>query len=76
MEDVQQFVESFEGNGLTYNVANGIQDMNSKLVSAFVNGHRVEVAPAGAMDASTLVTLVNPGYVIDGDDTVVIVYQG
>jgi len=72
MEDVQVYVESFEGNGLEYALANNVQDWNANLVTAFVNGHKVEVASTSA----TGTLLVDPGYVIDGDDTVVFTYQG
>ena len=72
MEDVQMYVESFVGNGLEYALAHGVQDLNINLVTAFVNGHKVEVSGF----AGSLIALANPGYVIDADDTVVITYQG
>jgi len=74
MEDVQMYVESFVGNGLVYSVANAVQDWNKNLVTVFVNGHKVEVAEASAPIEAII--LADPGYVIDGDDTVVITYQG
>ena len=72
MEDVQVYVESFVGDGLGYTPAYLVQDDNKNLVTAFVNGHKVEVASIAAGQ----IILSNPGYVIDGDDTVVITYQG
>jgi hypothetical protein len=72
MEDVQMYVESFIGDAFTYTVANAVQDANKNLVSAFVNGHKVEVSTV----VGAVVTLVDPGYVIDEDDNVVIAYQG
>ncbi len=71
IEDFEMAVESFDGNGFTYTVSENVQDGNKFLVTAFVNGHKVEVSTV----SGATVTLVNPGYVIDEDDTVVITYQ-
>lgn len=71
IEDNEMAVESFPGAGFVYNVANAVQDDNKFLVSAFVNGHKVEVATVLA----NTVTLADPNYVIDAQDSVVITYQ-
>ena len=65
------FVETFVGAGFIYDMANPVQEDQVALVSAFVNGHKVEVSAV----AGPNVTLANPGYVIDGDDVVVFTYQ-
>ena len=64
-------VESFVGAGFVYTVANAVQDDNKFLVSAFVNGHKVEVSVV----AGVQITLADPNYVIDANDSVVITYQ-
>ena len=71
MEDAEQFVESFTGSGLTYTVANSVQDDNVALVNVFINGHRANVSTV----VGAVITLVNPGYTIDADDSIVINYQ-
>jgi len=71
IEDNEMAVESFVGAGFVYTVANPVQDDNKFLVSAYVNGHKVEVSVV----AGTQVTLANPNYVIDPQDSVVITYQ-
>ena len=76
MEDAQQYVESFVGNAFVYTVDNTIQDGNKNLVSVFVNGHKVEVSTITNYTNSADITLVDPGYVIDAGDNVVILYQG
>ena len=71
MEDNEQSVETFTGAGLSYAVTNPVQDDNANLVDVYVNGQRVSVESV----AGVAIDLVNPGYVIDGGDQVVIVYQ-
>ncbi len=71
IEDNEMAVESFVGAGFVYTVANAVQDDNKFLVSAFVNGHKVEVSVV----AGVQITLADPNYVIDANDSVVITYQ-
>lgn len=71
MEDNEERVESFTGNGLTYELDFRVQDDNPLLVEAFVNGHRINVGDV----TMTRVDLANPGYTIDEGDLVVITYQ-
>ena len=71
MEDAEMAVESFTGNGFEYTLAKAVQDGNKFLVTAFVNGHKVEVDRV----SGTGVTLVDPNYDIDERDVVVITYQ-
>ena len=71
MEDSEQAVEVFAGAGLAYTLLNPVQDDNANLVDVYVNGQRVLVEGV----AGVAINLSNPGYVIDGDDQVVIVYQ-
>jgi phage host-nuclease inhibitor protein Gam len=71
MEDAEMAVESFTGAGFEYHLTRNVQDDNKFLVSAFVNGHKVEVESVNGPN----VTLVNPHYDIDADDKVVITYQ-
>lgn len=73
MEDNEERVESFTGNGLVYNLEFAVQDGNKNLVEAFVNGHRVTVTSLANQDK--VVNLAAPGYTIDNGDTVVITYQ-
>ena len=71
LEDNEFFTERFTAGGLSYTVANSVQDNNVSLVWAFVNGIHVQVASV----SGTTVVLSNPGYTISGD-TVTIKYQG
>ena len=79
MEDAEMQVEEFEGNGLEYLVNYEVQDGNTKLVNIYVNGQRVKTDFAmvlgGAFAGKTSVAMVDPGYTVDADDTVVIVFQ-
>ena len=71
MEDDQMAVETFVGSGFSYTLANAVQEDQVALVDVFVNGARVLVSTV----SGTSVAISNPGYVIDGDDEVVFVYQ-
>ena len=71
IEDNEMAVESFVGAAFVYTVSQPVQDDNKFLVSAYVNGHKVEVASV----AGATVTLADPNYVIDAQDSVVITYQ-
>ena len=75
-EDNEQFVDTFSATGtpaggLDYVLTNAVQDDNAALVNAYVNGHRVAIANV----AGVTIAIADPGYAIDGDDTVVFVYQ-
>ena len=70
-EDTQESVEKFVGGGLSYTVAQPVQDDLVALVDVYVNGHHVEVESV----AGNLINLVDPGYAIDADDVVLINYQ-
>ena len=76
LEDNEMMVESYPGlafgSQLDYSLVSPVQDNNVYLISAFVNGLRVEVA---SVDPMGLVTLANPGFAIDSNDTIVIAYQ-
>ena len=80
MEDAEMFIQEFEGNGLQYLLDNEVQDGNINLVNVYINGQRVKTDFAmtglgGANAGKTLAAIVNPGYDVDADDTVVFVYQ-
>ena len=74
MADIEEDEVVLQGNAslsLDFSVAHPIQDDNADLVKAFVNGVKVEV---GSVNGTT-VSLIDPGYDIDDNDTVVIFYQ-
>ena len=74
IEDDEFYVETFTGVsvGTGYTLSNSVQDNEVELVWAYVNGHSVEVATVSGAS----VTLANPGYTIDANDTVKFHYQG
>ena len=73
IEDDEFIVESFNGVsvGTGYTLTHSVQDNEEELVWAYVNGLSVEVATV----SGTSVTLANPGYTIDSNDTVKFHYQ-
>ena len=63
--------ESVTGSGYSYTLTNSVENSNSNLVYAFVNGLRVEISSI----AGANVTIANPGYTVDSSDTVVFQYE-
>ena len=71
IEDDEFVVQTLTGGGLSYTLANAVQDNEVELVWAYVNGVSVEVASV----TGAAVVLANPGYAIDVNDTIKFHYQ-
>ena len=73
IEDDEFFVESLPGSDIgPYTLSRIVHEDEVELVWAYVNGVSVEVEEVNGQD----VTLRNPGYDIDADDTVKFHFQG